>query len=308
MSADRCQVLDDKSKTGHKREWARHKLTNSYIALAYDDIDTNKAKRMRDCASWLDFVRAEGDNLRLHNANFCRVRLCPICAWRRSLKTYSQMSDIMAIAKQQYAFLFVTLTMRNVDGEELSTALDKLSQAFNRLTKYKRMQFVKGYYRGCEVTHNLSDNTYHPHLHCVFAVNKSYFTDTKTYVKQSELTDLWAKALKVNYTPIVDVRKIKGNIDKAVAECSKYTCKASDIISFEDWQLTVDTVAVLDKALANRRFIGLGGVFKDIHKELHLDDIEDGDLIHSTEGEDEDDNLEHVLYVWHTGYSQYIQG
>ena len=236
----KCQVLVDKSASGKTRDWAKHKYENRFIALAYKEIDKRKAERMESCANWLAFVRKE-ETLRLHSARFCRVRLCPVCQWRRSLKTFAQMSQVLSTATSQgYQFIFLTLTVKNCKGDKLSDELTALLLAFNKLTKYKDVKAIcKGYYRGCEVTHNISTDEFHPHLHCILAVNKSYFK-SKTYLSHARWTELWQRALKVNYTPIVDVRRCNGGV-KAVAEACKYTVKPSELLD-GDWDMTVETV------------------------------------------------------------------
>ena len=304
MNEVKSQVLVDKSATGKVRPWALHKLHSQYIAMAYEEVDPRKAERMRDCANYLSFWRKENGSMKLHDARFCRVRLCPVCQWRRSLKTYAQMSQVLDIAKSDgYRFIFLTLTMRNCDAQELSGELTHILQAFNRLMKYKDVRkAVKGYYRGCEVKHSLSRDDYHPHLHCVLAVNESYFTN-RTYISHAKWVALWQKALKVEYTPIVNIKKCYGG-NKSIAEACKYAVKADDVINYDDWDMTVETLRILDNALEKRRFIGLGGVIKDIHKKLHLDDMEDGDLVHTTEQEQGEATKEEIIYFWN-GYSQY---
>lgn len=298
------QVLVDKSTTGKTRNWALHKLHSGYISLAYEEIDSRKAERMRDCAQWLEFARKEDGTMKLHDARFCRVRLCPVCQWRRSLKTFAQMSQVLDIASNDgYQFVFLTLTVRNCGADDLSDELTHLLLSFNRLMKYKAVQTaIKGYYRGCEVTHNIKTDEYHPHLHVILAVKPSYFGGSY-YLSQAKWTELWQRALQVEYVPIVDIRRCKGG-SKSIAEACKYAVKPSDIISFDDWDLTVDTLRTLDKALENRRFIGLGGIIKEIHKKLHLDDMEDGDLVHAVDTVAEEPTAEIVTYFWN-GYSQY---
>lgn len=307
MKSGESQVLADKSATGKTRNWALHKLNSGYISLAYEEIDSKKSERMKDCANWLAFWRKEDGTMKLHDARFCRVRLCPICQWRRSLKTFAQMSQVLDVASADgYQFIFLTLTVRNCDGSGLSDELSHLLLSFNRLMKYKDVQTaVKGYYRGCEVTHNTLTDDYHPHLHVILAVRSGYFSG-KTYLSQSRWSELWRRALQVDYDPIVDVRKCKGG-SKAIAEACKYAVKPSDVINFDDWEMTVETLRTLDKALENRRFIGLGGVLKDIHKQLHLDDMEDGDLVH-VEGQDTEQPTEDEIVFFWNGYSQYEQG
>ena len=307
MKSEKSQVLADKSASGKSRNWALHKLNSGYISLAYEEIDPKKSERMKDCANWLAFRRKEDATMKLHDARFCRVRLCPICQWRRSLKTFAQMSQVLDVASADgYQFIFLTLTVLNCDGSELSSELSHLLLSFNRLMKYKDVQSaVKGYYRGCEVTHNIRSDEYHPHLHVILAVRSGYFSG-KTYLSQARWADLWQRALQVSYTPIVDVRKCKGG-SKAIAEACKYAVKPSDVINFDDWDMTVETLRTLDKALENRRFIGLGGVLKDIHKQLHLDDMEDGDLVHVEGQETEQPTEDEIVFFWN-GYSQYEQG
>lgn len=304
MNDVKSQVLADKSATGKTRNWSLHKLHSGYISLAYEEINPKKSERMKECANWLSFWRKEDGSMKLHDARFCRVRLCPICQWRRSLKTFAQMSQVLDVATADgYQFIFLTLTVKNCKGVKLSDELTHLLLSFNRLSKYKDVQrAVKGYYRGCEVTHNIRTDEYHPHLHVILAVRASYFK-SKSYISQARWTELWKRALQVDYDPIVDVRRCKGG-SKSIAEACKYAVKPGDVLNFEDWDMTVETLRTLDAALENRRFVGLGGIIKDIHKSLHLDDMEEGDLVHveiESQGEATEDE---VIYFWN-GYSQY---
>lgn len=310
MITTECQVeiLSDKRKSGKERPWAIHKVNNTYIAIAYDQINENKASRLRDCASWLEFSRTDEGGLKLHKANFCRVRLCPICSWRRSLKTYGQVRKILNVTGNNYAYIFMTLTVKNCTPEELNSEITAINKAWDRFSRYKAIKnIVKGYYRATEVTHNTENDTFHPHFHCLFAVNKSYFT-SRNYLKYDEWRNLWKKALRVDYNPQIDVKRVKGqNIESVCAEVAKYTTKTNDILCFDDWDLTVKTVDTLDTAFNKRRFIAFGGIFKEIHKQLNLDDIEDGDLINLEEKPDGDLTKDKLLYAWHSGYNQYIR-
>lgn len=94
----------------------------------------------------------------------------------------------------------------------------------------------------------------------------------------------------------------------AVSEVAKYTTKTADIVDFDDWDLTVQTLQVLDKAFDRRRFIAYGGEFKRLHKALNLDDTEDGDLTDIGESEDKTaENAPELLFFWHTGYARYVK-
>src|SRR5699024_9798846 len=127
-------------------------------------------------------------------------------------------------------------------------------------------QAVKGYFRSLEITYNKKDNTYHPHFHLILAVNESYFKDTRIYLTQNDWTNLWKKSLKVDYTPVVDVRRVKSknkDFGKVIAETAKYTVKADDyLIKDEDGkideELTDNVVKTLDKALHRKRLVSFG--------------------------------------------------
>lgn len=285
-------------------------MANEMLALAYDQVDVNKAERLRQCATELVYTYDPTTGLkRLKSANFCRVRLCPMCQWRRALKTYLHMTKIYNAveADRPRSYIYLTLTMRNMPLDELGGALDQLTAALNRLMGYARVkQSIKGWYRGIEITHNPNTNTYHPHVHMLLCVNKRYYKSNE-YIKQSEWTEMWQRALRADYTPIIDVRRIKGDMGSAVAECAKYAVKESTLIHPDDWDLTVETVKVLDKVLNKRRFVAYGGIFKDWHRKLNLDDEQDGDLVYVDGDEPPTQQIDPIIvYTWRTGYSQYV--
>lgn len=126
----------------------------------------------------------------------------------------------------------MTLTVKNCYGEDLKDTLDLMTSAFNKMNQRKAFKkAIKGYFRSLEITYNKEEDTYHPHFHLILAVNKNYFTDDKTYLSQSKWTRLWKESLKVDYTPVVDVRRVKSkdkNFSKVIAETAKYTVKSED--------------------------------------------------------------------------------
>lgn len=321
------KVLIDVNDKGKVVDWQTKKLNTLDLAESYKRLGyENKYYRVRDCGTFLEFRRYQDQSLKLNQANFCKVRLCPMCSWRRSLKIYGQVSKVMdeVSLNNDYDFIFLTLTCRNVLGEDLSSTIDILFNAFKKMTKRKRFkQSIKGYFRALEVTHNLdytsnSFDTYHPHFHIILVVNKSYFDDKRYYISQNEWTEIWKSCLKVDYTPIVDVRRFKDTkgqgVSKSIAEVAKYTVKDKDFIVRDDVTMEIvetmtdDAVLILDKALAYRRLTSFGGILKDIHKELNLDDPEDGDLI-NTDNEEIREDLDYIIerYHWNIGYKQYLK-
>ena len=319
------EVLMDKSSTGRERPWREKKVANENLAAVYDVVNTSKAARLRDCANFLTFSVLEDGSKKLKRMSSCRVRLCPLCTWRRSLKVMANTTQILKEMSGKYEFIMLTLTQRNCSGADLSQTIDDMMAAWQRYSQRQAFRkAVKGWYRGMEVTHNTdksspSYDTYHPHFHVILAVNKSYFKG-RDYVKLDEWKQMWCDALRLDYLPSVRVERIRRrgkrqdvdptveDIIKAVAETCKYTVEDEDYIVPTDWDLTVDAVRTLDAALADRRLIAFGGIMKELHKQLNLDDEENGDLINV----DPEDSAaaptdREEVYFWHTGYRQYTR-
>ncbi|PKP29516.1 MAG: protein rep [Bacteroidetes bacterium HGW-Bacteroidetes-17] len=297
-------------ETGKTKEMK--KLINNY---------EKKSFRVKECGTFLEYKVFKTQEKKLHNANFCKVRLCPMCAWRRSLKIFGQVSQVMNIAKGETSnkFIFVTLTQRNVTGSELKEEIDNLYKSFNRLMLRKKIkQMSLGWFRALEVTYNSASNTFHPHFHIVIMVKSYYEKNKNLYIDQAELTEMWKQSLKIDYTPIVHMESVKikkgKTIETAVAEIAKYTVKESDLIIKDqdgcfDLDQTDENIRILDDALAYRRLTAFGGQLKEIHNLLKLDDPEDGDLVHTDQTDIENNELEFVIekYFWHVGFSNYIK-
>ena len=313
-------------------------------SLAYRYIILNKSERLKDCGDVLTFRRYTDGDLQLHAMKSCRVRLCPICAWRRSLKIYHQVEQVMAhLSESRLAYIMLTLTVRNVDGNGLSDAIRELLKGWNRLTRTKPFaKVVKGWFRSMEVTHDINPvitkklyakkkeyfskrglyigeenpnyNHYHPHLHVLLAVSKKYFK-SRNYLSQARWAELWANAMKLDYTPSVDARRCynktgdESQMNKAVAEASKYAAKSCEYVIPDDWELTGETVKVLDGALSGVRLVAFGGVMREAYRDLKLDDAElgSGDLVHVGDEKPKEMAYELVRYGWHTGYRQYVE-
>ncbi|MFG5208185.1 protein rep [Bacillus licheniformis] len=328
-------ILEDETATGKKRDWQGKKSRSDLMAKHYEGLNerigvpyySKRAKRMFECAEQLWFKRdPETGKLKLKRAHFCKGRLCPMCAWRRSLKIAYHNKLIVEEANRQYhcAWLFLTLTVRNVEGDELRPRITDMMQGFRKLFQYKKVKSsTLGFFRALEITKNHEEHAYHPHFHVLIPVKRNYFG--KSYISQKEWTSLWKKAMKLDYMPIVHIQRVKGKakIDaeqiesevreameeqKAVLEISKYPVKDTDILRGN--QVTednLDTVYYLDDALSSRRLIGYGGILKDIHKELNLGDAEEGDLVKIDEENDEVANeVFEVMAYWHPGIKNYI--
>ena len=306
------EVLDDRNINGKKRPWRERKTENIKYADYLADLEFRKANGVHECADKLFFHIDENGEKKLYQTWFCKSRLCPMCSWRRGLKVQIQMSKVLdeAVRQQPTAkFLFLTLTVRNVrDGHNLKIAMRHLTASFNRFSMYKKFQDnIIGYVRSTEVTVNKDNGSYHPHIHVLLMVRSSYFN--RSYIKSDEWRALWRKAAKLDYDPVIDIRKVTDkrggkSLKSAALETAKYQTKSKDYLN-DDVADCVNRQRLndLEYALAGTRQFGFGGVLKEIAMQLKIDENDD-DLIHVEEDYSETKNKIVKICVAQFDYSK----
>src|SRR5699024_12554576 len=72
------------------------------------------------------------------------------------------------------------------------------------------------------------------------------------------------------------------DIQAAIKETSKYSVKSSDFLTDDD-ERNQEIVNDLEKGLYRKRMLSYGGLLKQKHKILNLDDAEDGNLINTSD-------------------------
>ncbi|HCY8983589.1 TPA: protein rep [Staphylococcus aureus] len=70
----------------------------------------------------------------------------------------------------------------------------------------------------------------------------------------------------------------------AIKETSKYSVKSSDFLTDDD-EKNQEIVNDLEKGLYRKRMLSYGGLLKQKHKILNLDDAEEGNLIQTSDEE-----------------------
>ena len=266
-----------------------------------------------ECGDFLLFARKHDNKLKLARANFCKSRICNMCNWRRSLKLFGQVSQVIEAIRAKnikVRYLFLTLTVKNCKSDKLTETINQLNAGFSRLvnknnnkTKPTKIACnLLGYMKAMEITYNVKDDTYHPHIHCILAVRPTYF-NTGNYMKHEDIQALWQKCMNIDYVPQVNVKAIKaGNsTPKAIAELAKYPTKIATVLSIPaDRQEEV--LYTLATAIKGRRLITFGGLFKDVKSELGLADVEkDNNLVNVGDSDEEGQVIEYVRFTWRAG-------
>lgn len=278
------------------KPWDKHRAAADIVSQLYAEVGYDRyAKRTSECSQWLSFALLETLetgclSLKLYSARFCRVRFCPVCQWRRSFMWRARFLEAMpaiVIDHLTARYLFLTLTVRNCPVNELRETIKLMNTAWNLLTKRKQFPAI-GFVRSLEVTRG-KDGSAHPHFHCLLMVTPNYFS--REYLSQAKWTELWKDCLKIDYTPIVNIKVVKSqinNIEPALCETLKYSVKESDLVADKEW------LKEITKQMHKVRAVSLGGVFK---KYLSEDDPED--LIHPSEDSKEDlKNTPKLIFDW----------
>ena len=203
-----------------------------------------------------------------------------MCAWRLSRRRWARLVQRLPGLVQEHGpvrWLLLTLTIRNVPADGLKEGCRTLLDGFRRLTNSKtrlgRLWPAVAWIRAVEVTFPREGEA-HPHLHVLMAVKPSYFSHG--YVTHAEWVKRWREAARLDYDPIVDVRRVKplnlpqGALPMELSEAlgglrevSKYIVKPAD------W--TPTAVAALT-SVGRIRFIEGGGWLKGVFRD------DDGDL------------------------------
>lgn len=150
-----------------------------------DDKLQRKRERMENCNAYWLLDKYENAKVKdFQKTNLCKDKFCNNC---KKVKQASRMAKFIPLiqpyAKSMYQ---LTLTVPNVKGEQLGTAIDSLFKSFGTLIEYlkgkkkiKGIDFGKLEYEGAirslEITYK--GNDYHPHLHALIVLHINPFDD-----------------------------------------------------------------------------------------------------------------------------------
>ena len=265
-------------------------------ALVGAEEQQKKYANMLSCGTQLGFIQDTTGIYHLKQANFCRERICPMCQFRKSEKLFAEMLQVCELLKDKYRFLHLVLTVPNAKTSgELIDTIKLLYKGFNKFFKYKSIERAfKGCIRCLEISYNYNNDSFHPHLHCLIAVNKSYFNDSKSYLKYETLRELWSKACCSKELLQIYVRACDNDNYEGVAEVCKYSVKPLEWDSEASYIQNINILVTLSHALKGQRFVQKYGVIKDAFKVIKN---------HKTEDNNENNNT--LYYNWDSSLQKY---
>ncbi|QDZ77204.1 protein rep [Bacillus cereus] len=254
----------------------------------------------KDCSTFNQFISTrDKEKHKLVASNSCKNRFCPICAWRKACKDAMKIATMMEAIKieKKKEFLFLTLTTPNIKDELVKSEIDRFNKAFKKLfDRAKVKKSIKGYIRKLEMTYNKERDDYNPHFHVLLCVNKSYFTDAKSYISQKEWLSMWREATDLIEITQVHIQKVElireGN---AVVEVAKYSAKDYEMASNQD------VFNVFYQGLKGRQLIVYGGLFKEYVKKY-----ENGEL-DKYKSKDESEYFYKIIAKWNPNLLRFHQ-
>ena len=235
-------------------KFSKHRRYNSPIckALAMDHETVDLAKAIGRCATTLgveiDLDAERGPEALLRAAGCCNRRVCPFCEWRRSRAWRRRFFNGLPEFHSDFPThkpIFLTLTVKNCRLEDLRDTISQMNRSWKRLTMLALFP-SKFWFRRTEVTLHRSGveiesggYMVHPHMHILLMVPASYFS--RDYIRKTEWQKAWMMSARLDYAPVVDVRRAKAPSSSggatiaqsrtAALEASKYATKATDLIN-----------------------------------------------------------------------------
>jgi plasmid rolling circle replication initiator protein Rep len=265
---DDMLLLRDVSEKDKKFDTLKLKTVEA-SRLLEGTIHDKYFQRQQKCANYLTFaITSEGMKLRqtywttkagkkMAKIRFCRSPGCILCEGRRAACWQCRAFDAAPRILLDYPgciLLFLTLTLKNPLIDNLADCLGAMQEAWRQMSREYRVIKGKtgkvlrtegnsqwqalGWLKSLEITKS-DDNHCHPHYHIMLLMPPSYLRPAKNkcsgYMKTEEWGEMWAKYMKLNYQPVVDIRQIKDDWKQAIPEICKYTAKPSDLIQSQDW-------------------------------------------------------------------------
>lgn len=230
-----------------------------------------KAKRIKNCASYLDFYADTTENYKkLAHGFFCHDRFCPVCSNLKMRRdSYELLTCINVLKKDfKFQFLMITLTVKNVSSDQLKDEIKKIKKSFKKFRELQAFKKIsRGYVCKLEVTYNKDVDSYHPHLHLIVAVNSSYFT-SRDYLSREKILTMWRNSYQDQSITQVDIRKINTATIKDILEITSYAAKNSDLF------FSYDVFKTFYNSLRSVQILSFNGSFRDIRKKIRDKEID----------------------------------
>ncbi len=318
LNVDRPKKPLEKAKASPLDGLNKHRRFNAPLArlLSKDPLTRDTAIAIANCSQRLSLqFELKGEELRnpkVLNGILCNRRLCPFCEWRRTRALRAKLIQglrLHATENPKTTAIFLTLTVKNCHILELRNTIKHLHYS------YKRLTLIKGFptniwFRRTEVTigkdkmgqASIIPAQFHPHIHILLLVGPSYWG--REYWSQLRWQQEWQMAARLNYSPIVDVKRAytkqsrsKRGLDGTLAatlEAAKYSTKASDLLKLGDH---------LPDFHMEMKNLRLYGISSNLKKYIGSNSLDTEELLDHNQPSDE--NSFHAIAQWFDTIQEY---
>lgn len=310
------------------RRWTRRRREAVRVRQIYavsgdcDRYDPHGyAERVSECSRNPVFAWDRGaKTYRLQRADFCRVRMCPVCQWRKSLRWFGRMAEAWSDLDKRHPdlrFLHLTLTVKNCPTDQVRDVItETINPGWSRLHRRKTLwkygedgereervrNRIAGFLKSVETKPGASQGETNVHLHLLVAVEPEYFGDD--YLQTSDWVKNWRDAARLDYDPVVYVNAVDGPGDQtrkdAVLEVVKYEVKPQEAIEHPDWLLEITD------QLHGLQTVTAGGVIrKFLHRE---DDPDEDEMVQGAATSPDEQDLrgsKALVFDWREGPERY---
>lgn len=215
-------------------------------------------------------------------SKYCKNRWCLVCS---RIKTATAINSYLDVVKKLEQKQFVTLTIKNVKEQVLSSSIDEMRINFLKIiNKHSNRKNFKGL-RKLEVTYNPIRDDYHPHYHIIVSGKQ-----------QAELLlDYWLYAYKNANIDAQKIQSINDDDEHSLIELFKYATKIiqKDIDSPKSKTVYFNALDVILRSLKGKRIFQPFGI-----KKLNVDDNFNEEL------ENISDDID--IYQWEQELSDWI--
>lgn len=301
-----CQSLADDTGSNRWDEARRDADLTSWLYRGHTDSRVRRwGERIAGCGHSLTYEwkrREDGTwGRRLRAARLCRVRTCPICMWRRSLRLQTEIEGRLSVLREKRPELrpvMLTLTVRNCELQDLRETVREMLRGWSRLTRRVSFSGVKGWLRSVEVTPGKRGPGFaHPHIHALLLVDETW---EMAHFERNLWVSEWGAVCRLDYAPIIDVRPVTN--EGGVIEVLKYCVKTADYANDKDW---LPSVAL---SLDRLRVFASGGLIRVTEPELK-DDEEQGQTVEAppyVPGVKKIRFCVNIIYIWNRKRRKYL--
>lgn len=246
------------------------------------------ARRMSACAANATFrivtPPGEASVVKISNRRGCKSALCMQDARFRAgdqvRKAFARIQIIRDVTPDA-KFAFVTLTSRNRPVHDVKSMLDAHEAGLGRFWRARPLaRALLGQLTSIEIAIRGTPEVPMAgvHSHSLAVLHPEYFSRQRDlYLSQKAICSLWGAAMRLDYQPICDVRRIYTDSASAMpsllgacVEVLKYSIAPQTLFQRDDYGMyvTPEVIGPLALALYKRRLIRFSGCFSTAAKTL----------------------------------------